>query len=99
MKTIRTGKVGDLTLRIVERNHAFVGLIFGSDSSKKPQIEGSNADDVWRRLHDEAGKAGPNYFGHDGARVRLWRPAALMLRASVQTILPVIIITICRCHV
>ncbi len=73
MKTIRTGKIGDLTLRVVEMNHAFVGLIFGSDSSRKAKIEGSNADDVWRRLHDEAGKAGPNYFGYDGARARFLR--------------------------
>jgi hypothetical protein len=34
------------------------------------RIEGTDADDVWRRLHDEAGKANPRYFGFDGARAR-----------------------------
>jgi hypothetical protein len=69
MKTIRTGKVGDLSLRLVEKDRAFIGLLFG-DSSRKAQIEGADADDVWRRLHDEAGKANPKYFGFDGARAR-----------------------------
>src|SRR5690606_14364674 len=27
----------------------------------------------WRRLHDEAGKANPKYFGFDGARARFLR--------------------------
>src|SRR5690349_4844906 len=73
MKTIRTGKVGDLVLRLVEKDRAFVGLIFAEDNSKKVQIEGADADDVWRRLHDEAGKANPKYFGFDGARARFLR--------------------------
>ena len=33
-------------------------------------IEGDNADDVWRQLHDDAGKSDPKYFGFDGARNR-----------------------------
>jgi len=70
MKTIRTGKVGDLSLRLVEKDRAFIGLIFGPDNSKKAQIDGADADDVWRRLHDEAGKANPKYFGFGGARLQ-----------------------------
>lgn len=70
MKTIRNGKVGDLSLRLVEKDRAFIGLIFGANGSTKTQIEGVDADDVWRRLHDEAGKAHPKYFGFDGARTR-----------------------------
>jgi hypothetical protein len=73
MKTIRTGKVGDLSLRLVEKDRAFIGLVFAADNSKKAQIEGADADDVWRRLHDEAGKANPKYFGFDGARARFLR--------------------------
>jgi hypothetical protein len=73
MKTVRTGKVGDLALRLVEKDRAFIGLIFGADGSKKAQIKGADADDVWRRLHDEAGKANPKYFGFDGARARFLR--------------------------
>ncbi len=70
MKTIRTGRVGDLSLRLVEKDRAIIGLIFAADGVKKAQIEGTDGDDVWRRLHDEAGKANPKYFGYDGARAR-----------------------------
>lgn len=73
IRTIRTGKVGDLSLRLVEKDRAFIGLIFAADNSRKVQIEGTDADDVWRRLHDEAGKANPKYFGFDGARARFLR--------------------------
>jgi hypothetical protein len=72
MKTIRTAKLGDLVLRLVEKDKKFIGLIF-SNGPAKIKIEGSSADDVWRRLHDEAGKAGPKYFGFDGARTRFLR--------------------------
>ena len=34
------------------------------------ELKGDSADDVWRRLHDEAAKADPRYFGFDGARAR-----------------------------
>jgi|ERR1039458_759688 hypothetical protein len=72
MKTIRTAKLGDVDLRLVEMDKQFIGLAF-SDGSAKVQIEGLLADDVWRRLHDEAGKANPKYFGFDGARARFLR--------------------------
>jgi hypothetical protein len=73
MRTIRTGAVGDLSLRLVERDKAFIGVIFDAKGAKKAQVEGTDADDVWRRLHDEAGKAHPKYFGFDGARARFLR--------------------------
>jgi hypothetical protein len=73
VKTIRTGAVGDLSLRLVEKDKAFIGVIFDAKGAKKAQIEGTEADDVWRRLHDEAGKAHPKYFGFDGARARFLR--------------------------
>jgi hypothetical protein len=72
MKTIREGKLDDLVLRLVEKDKLFIGLIIAGDV-KKLQIEGTNADDVWRRLHDEAGKTNPKYFGFDGARARFLR--------------------------
>jgi hypothetical protein len=74
MRTIQPDKkVGDLSLRLVEKDRAFIGVIFAADGLKKAQIEGNDADDVWRRLHDEAGKANPKYFGFDGARARFLR--------------------------
>ena len=70
MKTIRESKVGEFSLRLVEKDQMFIGLVFAADNSKKAQIEGADGDDVWRRLHDEAGRANPKYFGYDGARSR-----------------------------
>jgi hypothetical protein len=72
MKTIRTTKLGDMELRLVEKDKQFIGLVFAGGPAKI-RIEGSSADDVWRRLHDEAGKANPKYFGFDGARARFLR--------------------------
>jgi hypothetical protein len=42
MKTIRTAKLGDLELRLVEKDKHFIGLIFSSGPAKI-QIEGSSA--------------------------------------------------------
>jgi hypothetical protein len=69
MKTIRTAKLGDVNLRLVEKDKQFIGVAFGSGPGKI-QVDGTSADDVWRRLHDEAGKASPKYVGFDGARNR-----------------------------
>lgn len=70
MKTVRSSMVDDLTLRLVEKDLSFVGLIFSANNAKKVQIEGGNADDVWRKLHDEAARLNPKYISFDGARVR-----------------------------
>lgn len=62
---IRTGKLGKKELRLVKMNSRFFGLVDGVRCT-----EGENADDVWRQLHDDAGKGDPRYFGFDGARNR-----------------------------
>jgi hypothetical protein len=68
--TIRKTKLGELELRVVEKDQQFIGVIIAGDEIKG-RVEGKSADDVWRRLHDEAGKeANPKYFGFDGARSR-----------------------------
>jgi hypothetical protein len=69
LKTIRETNLGNMVLRLVEKDKIFIGVTF-ADGVKKAQIEGTAADDVWRRLHDEAAKANPKYFGFDGARKR-----------------------------
>jgi hypothetical protein len=61
-KTIRTGMLGKVSLRLAHQGDEFFGLADG-----KIIVRGSEADDVWRRLHDEAGKSDPKYFGFDGA--------------------------------
>lgn len=64
-RTVRSGALGKRHLRLVEKDGRFYGLVEGQRC-----VDGSDADDVWRRLHDDAGKADPKYFGYDGARSR-----------------------------
>ena len=73
VKTIREAKVDKLVLRLVQKGGDFIGLVFAADGTRKVHIEGAVADDVWRRLHDEVGKANPKYFGFDDARARFLR--------------------------
>lgn len=70
MKTIRSAQIDKLTLRLVQKDGTYIGVIFAADGTQKTRIDGDDADDVWRRLHDEAGKANPKYFGFDGALAR-----------------------------
>src|SRR4249920_716446 len=68
MKTIRTVKLGDVELRLVEQDKQFIGLVIVD--GVKARIQGTKADDVWRRLHDEAARLNPKYIGFGGARNR-----------------------------
>jgi len=67
-ETIRVGKLGKKDLRLVRKDGRFVGLADGIVC-----VEGESSDDVWRRLHDDAGKSDPKHFGFDGARSRFRR--------------------------
>ncbi|OAE45446.1 hypothetical protein [Agrobacterium tumefaciens] len=62
-ETIRSGTFGKKQLRLVSMNDRFYGLVDGMRC-----IEGDDANQVWRQLHDDAGKADPKYFGFGGAR-------------------------------
>ncbi len=64
-ETIRAGTLGKKALRLVRKDGRFFGLSDGVVC-----IEGENADEVWRQLHDDAGKGDPKYFGYSGARAR-----------------------------
>lgn len=64
-RTVRRGTLGKLSLRLVQKDRHFYGLVDGETC-----VEGPDADDVWRRLHENAGKANPKYFGYGGARNR-----------------------------
>ena len=64
-RTIRQGTLGKYNLRLVQKDGQFYGLVDG-----KKCVDGTDADDVWRRLHCDAGKADPKYFGYAGARKR-----------------------------
>ena len=64
-RTVRSGTLGKRKLRLVQKDGYFYGLADGQKC-----VEGPQADDVWRRLHRDAGKADPRYFGYAGARSR-----------------------------
>ena len=65
IRTVRSGTLGKWKLRLVEKDRWFHGLV-----DNKRCVDGPDANDVWRRLHNDAGKADPNYFGYEGARSR-----------------------------
>jgi len=70
MKTLREGHIGRTTLlRLVDTGKGFVGLAIAGGVTKV-KIEGDAAENVWKRLHDEVGKADPKYVGYAGARNR-----------------------------
>ena len=52
-------------LRLVEQGGIYFGLADG-----KICTQGTDADEVGKSLHGEAGKADPKYFGFEGARSR-----------------------------
>ena len=67
-RTVRQGTLGKRNLRLVRKDGHFYGLVDGQKC-----VDGPDADDVWRRLHDDAGKTDPKYFGYAGARSRFLR--------------------------
>ena len=60
-RTMRHGKLGKYNLRLVRKDGHFYGLVDG-----KKCVDGTDAEDVWRRLRRDAGKADPKYFGYAG---------------------------------
>lgn len=70
IKTIREESLGNLTLRLLETNGGFSGVILGGPKGRIGPITGASEDEVWCRLHAEAGKTDHSYFGFDGARTR-----------------------------
>lgn len=68
VETVRKGMLGKVELCLARKDERFFGFIDGVVT-----LEGDVADEVWRRLHDEAGKTNPQFFGFDGARARFLR--------------------------
>jgi hypothetical protein len=64
-KTIRSGTHGKRELRLVHKDGRFFGMADGQQV-----VEGDDADLVWQRLHDDAGRGDPRYVGFAGARNR-----------------------------
>ena len=64
-RTARSGVPGNRKSRLVEKDGRYHGLVDGQGRVGRP-----DADDVWRRLHDDAGQSDPKHVGHAGARSR-----------------------------
>ncbi len=71
-KTIRTGRLGKIDLRLVDLNGVLHGV---ADENGKRIVHvqaesGEDGDRVWSKLQSEVGSKGVSYFGYDGARAR-----------------------------
>lgn len=69
MKTIRTGKIGKVELRLVDTGKGFVAI--ANEGGKTiDRIDADNADDAWNAIQAKMQRDGPNWFGYAGARSR-----------------------------
>ena len=64
-QTVRSGILGKHKLRLVQKDGHFYGLANGQRC-----VDGADGDDVWRRLHHDAGRTDPKYSGYAGAKSR-----------------------------
>jgi hypothetical protein len=67
LKTLRESSLGKTTLRLVQTNAGYSGVAFGKVQCR---LDGADADDVWRQLHDKVAEFHPDFFGFAGARNR-----------------------------
>ena len=71
-KTIRTGKLGKIDLRLVDMNGCLHGI--ADEGAKRiVHIQGESSEDadrIWTRLQDEVAKRSVSYFGYEGAKAR-----------------------------
>jgi len=66
---IREATVGKAFVKLIKEQGVFKGVVILNDVIKARE-EGSDADNVWRMLHDHAAKLNPHFVGFDGARAR-----------------------------
>lgn len=69
METIRTEPRGKLTLRLLKDKTGYVGVVI-SDKGRLDRLEGSDREELWRRLEQAAARSSKGYVGFDGARTR-----------------------------
>jgi hypothetical protein len=67
VRTIRTGTIGSVTLRLLANGGEFIGVAFGTDAATKIQLQGRDPEELWSRLVSEVGKLDPSYVGYNGA--------------------------------
>lgn len=69
MGTVREEKRGKLILRLVAMKGKYAGVII-SDKGREALLEGDDADELWRKLKQEAAQSDKSYVGFAGARSR-----------------------------
>jgi hypothetical protein len=70
LHTVREELLGTLTLRLVATKTGFSGVVLGKAGKHSVIKEGTDPDEVWGRLIEEAGKIDSQYVGYAGARKR-----------------------------
>ena len=67
MKTIKEGRLGKHTLRIVETKQGLQGIAFLDAKNRSAILSGDDVDELWEQLVLETGKQSTEYFGYKGA--------------------------------
>jgi len=65
--TIKEGKLGKYTLRVVETTKGLQGIAFIDAKTRSAVLPGDDADELWERLVVETGKQSAEYCGYNGA--------------------------------
>ena len=67
MKTVKEGKLGRYTLRIVDTAGKLQGVAFKDATHRTAIMDGDEIDELWERLTVEVGMQAAEYVGYDGA--------------------------------
>lgn len=67
MKTIKSEKIGDADVRLIDFGKEFKGVIF-VNGEKKSEKRGDDPEALWNVLKAAAYKENPNYFGYEEAQ-------------------------------
>ncbi|WP_417477275.1 hypothetical protein [Maricaulis sp.] len=70
LKTIKEGRLGKHTLRIVETGKGLQGIAFIDAERRSAIMAGDDLEELWERLVVEVGQQAAEYVGYDGAIAR-----------------------------
>src|SRR6201986_129258 len=69
MIKLRETVSGGFIFRLVKKDNAFAAIAFKGNKVVGP-MEGGDADDVWRQLHDAVARENPLFIRYSSARAR-----------------------------
>lgn len=73
MKTVKEGRLGKFTLRIVRSSKGLQGFAFKDARNQSAIMDGEEIEELWDRLVTEVSKQSAEYVGYDGAMARFLR--------------------------